>query len=201
MTEATPPAAGRPRSGEASVRILRATVELLAAGGAAGLSVEAVAARAGVSRPTVYRRWQDRTELIAAAVRDAFARANPEAPHTADPAADLVTVLSNTIRLLTGTDLGRVIAGLVSELPREPGLAAALHEVERERRLILREVLDRARQQGRLRPADVDLAVDMLLGPVYLRLLVTGDPVPVSLAEELAAAIVTPLPPGAPTAS
>ncbi|MDH2390610.1 helix-turn-helix domain containing protein [Streptomyces sp. HNM0663] len=57
---------GRPRSSEASGRILRATVELLAEGGTAGVSVDAVAARAGVSRPTVYRRWKDRTELIAA---------------------------------------------------------------------------------------------------------------------------------------
>ncbi|WP_432156375.1 TetR/AcrR family transcriptional regulator [Streptomyces sp. bgisy153] len=183
-------APGRPRSSEASERILRATVELLAEGGAAGVSVDAVAARAGVSRPTVYRRWKDRTELIAAAVREAFAQANPEAPDTADPLADLVTVLSNTIRLLTGTSLGRVIAGLVSELPRSPELAAALRAVERERREILHEVLRRAEEQGRLRLTDVGLAIEVLLGPVYLRLLVTGDPVPSDLAAELAALVV-----------
>ncbi|MGW0824865.1 TetR/AcrR family transcriptional regulator [Streptomyces sp. NPDC002845] len=185
-------AAGRPRSGEASVRILRATIELLADSGAAGVSVDAVASRAGVSRPTVYRRWKNRTELIAAAIRDAFAQANPEAPDTADVWADLVTVLSNTIRLLTGTDLGRVLAGLVSELPRSPELAAALHMVERERRQILRQVLQRAEEQDRLRLTDMDLAVDALLGPVYLRLLVTGDPVPGELAAQLATLVVGP---------
>jgi AcrR family transcriptional regulator len=191
VTERTP-APGRPRSGEASVRILRATVELLADGGAAGVSVDAVASRAGVSRPTVYRRWKNRTELIAAAIRDAFAQANPEAPDTADAWADLVTVLSNTIRLLTGTDLGRVLAGLVSELPRSPELATALHLVERERRQILRQVLQRAEEQDRLRLTDMDLAVDVLLGPVYLRLLVTGDPVPSELAAQLATLVVGP---------
>ncbi|MFE0645527.1 TetR/AcrR family transcriptional regulator [Streptomyces sp. NPDC058877] len=185
-------AAGRPRSDEASARILRAAVELLAEGGAAGVSVDAVAVRAGVSRPTVYRRWKDRTELIAAAVRHSFAAANPEAPHTADVRADLVTVLSNTVRLLTGTELGRVIAGLVSERPRSPELAAALHEVERERRTILRQVLRRAEEQGRLRLSDAELAVDLLLGPVYLRLLVTGDPVSEGLVRELVEVVVLP---------
>ncbi|MFE0698719.1 TetR/AcrR family transcriptional regulator [Streptomyces sp. NPDC058872] len=185
-------AAGRPRSDEASARILRAAVELLAEGGAAGVSVDAVAVRAGVSRPTVYRRWKGRTELIAAAVRHSFALANPEAPHTADVRADLVTVLSNTVRLLTGTELGRVIAGLVSERPRSPELAAALHEVERERRTILRQVLRRAEEQGRLHLPDVELAVDLLLGPVYLRLLVTGDPVSEGLVRELVEVVVLP---------
>ncbi|GAB3170297.1 TetR/AcrR family transcriptional regulator [Myceligenerans halotolerans] len=187
-------APGRPRSGEASARILRATVELLAESGAAGVSVDAVAVRAAVSRPTVYRRWKGRTELIAAAVRDAFAQANPEPPHTADPLADLVTVMSNTVRLLTRTELGRVIAGLVSELPRSPELAAALREVERGRREILREVLRRAEEQQRLRTPDVELAVDLLLGPVYLRLLITGDPVPAQLATQLAELVVGPPP-------
>jgi AcrR family transcriptional regulator len=191
VTERTS-APGRPRSSEASGLILRATVELLAESGAAGVSVDAVAARAGVSRPTVYRRWKNRTELIAAAIRDAFAQANPEAPDTADAWADLVTVLSNTIRLLTGTDLGRVLAGLVSELPRSPELATALHLVERERRQILRQVLQRAEEQDRLRLTDMDLAVDVLLGPVYLRLLVTGDPVPSELAAQLATLVVGP---------
>ncbi|MFJ3974638.1 TetR/AcrR family transcriptional regulator [Streptomyces sp. NPDC090021] len=186
------PAPGRPRSDEASARILRATVELLAESGAANVSVDAVAGRAGVSRPTVYRRWKDRTELIAAAVRDAFAQTNPEAPHTVDPLADLVTVLSNTMRLLTGTELGRVIAGLVSELPRSPELATALREVERERREVLRQVLRRAEERNRLRPADVELAVDLLLGPVYFRLLITGDPVSRELATELAELVVAP---------
>ncbi|MBN0043238.1 TetR/AcrR family transcriptional regulator [Streptomyces actuosus] len=186
------PAPGRPRSDEASARILRATVELLAESGAAGVSVDAVAGRAGVSRPTVYRRWKDRTELIAAAVRDAFARTNPEAPHTADLRADLVTVLSNTMRLLTGTELGRVIAGLVSELPRSPELAAALREVERDRREVLRQVLRRAQEQNLLRSADVELAVDLLLGPAYFRLLITGDPVSPELAVELAEVVVAP---------
>ncbi|MFE9256101.1 TetR/AcrR family transcriptional regulator [Streptomyces sp. NPDC006879] len=200
MAEPSPsPAAGRPRSSEASARILRATVELLAHSGAGGVSVEAVAARAQVSRPTVYRRWADRTQLIAAAVRDAFAQVNPSAPSTPDPATDLITVLTNTIRLLVGTDLGRIIAGLVGEIPRSPELADALHEVERERRQILHQILCRAENQGRLRTPDPDLAVDVLLGPVYLRLLVTGDPVPEALARELAALVIDPQPGGTPT--
>lgn len=182
--------AGRPRSTEASARILAATVALLAERGAAGVSVEAVAARAGVTRPTVYRRWRNRTELIAAAVRDRFAEANPEAPHTGDPAHDLVTVLTATVRLLTGGPLGRVIGELVPELPRSPELAEALHAVERDRRRVLYAVLDRLHAAGRLRTPDADTAVDALLGPVYFRLLLTGDAVGEPLVRDLVALVV-----------
>ncbi len=69
---AKPAVMGRPRSPEANARMLRATLEVLGERGFSGLTVNEICARAGVSRTTFYRRWQDTSDAVAEAIVDAF---------------------------------------------------------------------------------------------------------------------------------
>jgi AcrR family transcriptional regulator len=144
-----------------------------------------------VARPTIYRRWPSRQALVVAAVERAFRAANPGPPHTPDVRADLIQLLGNTIDLLAATPVGAVIRALVPELERSPELAGAARALERRRRALLLELLERAASAGRLRPELTPaIALELLRGPIYFRLLVSRDPLERSLAEVLVDAVL-----------
>jgi AcrR family transcriptional regulator len=167
---------GRPRDPRVDRSILEAALELLADGGLEALTIEAVAARAGVARTTVYRRWRAKDELVLAVLDDVAARLMP-APNLGDTRADLVAVVDTAVRVLTSTTIGRLMAALVSELPRNAELAQAFrrHLVDVRRRE-LRAVLDRGLARGELRAGvDTDAVPDLLIGPVYYRVLLAGQ--------------------------
>jgi AcrR family transcriptional regulator len=163
---------GRPRSEAADRAILRATTELLAERGLAGTSIEEVAARAGVGKATIYRRWPSRGVLALDAFLAEFAGLQPLSD-TGTLRGDLLAALTGWVRAVTRTRAGPVLAGLVGEAQRDPVLAAAWRdrvlEPLRAQQLIM---LDRAIQRGDL-PADVDTDVilDLMFGAAYHRLL------------------------------
>ena len=166
--------------------ILDAALALLAGGGSAAVTVEAVAARAGVGRTTVYRRWQGADELLAAAVDDVVARLMPPA-NSGETRADLVAIVAATLRALTNAKYGRAVRVLLSELARsaEPVSELRRHLVDA-RRNELREVLARGIARGELRgDIDADMAADLLLGPVYYRVVLAGRPADPGLAERV----------------
>jgi len=147
-----------------------ATLALLAEGGYAKVTIESVAARAGLVRPTVYRRYGTRAKLVHAAVRASLANATPVVPNTGDVEADLVTLLSQLARHIAKTRLGRAMQGYVSQLAHDPELAACMFEVQAERRALFRVVFDRARAEHRMRPGlDDETAYDLLAGVLYFR--------------------------------
>jgi AcrR family transcriptional regulator len=160
-------ARGRPRSPRADGAILDATLELLAEQGLEGLSVEAVAARAGVGKATIYRRWPSRDEMIAAA----FASVNADiaAPDSGDMRSDLVALLGEfqraTLRSVPAAMMPRLIAAVLTRPELlQPFLANALAP----RRAALLEALARARARGELRAdADLELAFGMIVGSVF----------------------------------
>jgi AcrR family transcriptional regulator len=167
---------GRPRSPEAHAAILRAALELAVEGGLRGLSMEAIAARAGVGKATIYRRWKTKEALFAEAIGSiAFA---PEVPDTGSVRGDFEHV--------TGAALGRMAPEAFRVLPRlladaadDPELLEALHAaLLRPRRAALAEILRRAAERGELRAdVDIDLVTDMLIGPLITRILISGgDP-------------------------
>jgi AcrR family transcriptional regulator len=167
---------GRPRDPRVDRSILEAALELLADGGPEALTIEAVAARAAVARTTVYRRWHARDELVLAVLDDVAARLMP-APNLGDTRADLIAVIDTAVRVLTSTPIGRLMAALVSELPRNAELAQAFrrHLVDVRRRE-LNAVLERGLARGDLRAdVDTDAAPDLLIGPVYYRVLLAGQ--------------------------
>ncbi len=162
------PRRGRPRSAAAEAAILDATLELLAERGLEGLSIEAVAARAGVGKATIYRRWPSRDEMIAAAFRSADRRVDIlEVGNVRD---DLVGLLGEfqraTLRSIPVAMMPRLLASTLAT----PELRTLfLANVFEPRRAALLRVLQAAQDRGELRAdADPGLAFMMLAGPLLL---------------------------------
>jgi len=183
---------GRPRSPEAERAILDATLELLASEGFDRLTVEGVAASAGVGKATIYRRWPSKLALVLAAVGELSAHPLPELT-TGRTRDDLVNLLRHIIEALTGTIAGRILPGLVAESARSPELLGVLHDFWLSRRGLMLEVLRQGSAQGDL-PEDVDheLIADLLYGPVHYRFLISAAPVDPPLAEQLVDAVMAP---------
>ena len=122
------------------------------------------------------------------AVAAGFETANPAVPATGSAREDVRILLENTIQMLRATAVGDVIRALVPELPRQTDLRRLASNLDRERRRLLRSAIARGLARGELRRnLDVELAIDALLGAIYLRLLITGRAIPNRLAGELVA--------------
>ncbi len=163
---------GRPRSQEADEAILAAATQLLAERGLAGMSIEEVAARAGVAKTTIYRRWPSRGALALDAFLAEFQAQQPS-PDTGTLRGDLLGALRAWIRSVTRTSAGPILAGLIAEAQRDPDLAAAWRErvVEtlRDQHKVL---LNRAIKRGEIAEStDQDVVLDLLFGAAYHRLL------------------------------
>src|SRR4051812_45240065 len=183
------------RSEHARTAILDAADDLLVERGFAGLTMEGIAARAGVAKQTIYRWWPSKTAVLL----DAYAGDAAEdltAPETGDLAADLRTHLRNVAEFLTGTDAGAVFRALVGQAQHDPELAAALRRDHLPgQRARDRRPLEVAVARGELDPvADLDLTVEQLVGPVHYRVLVTGEPVPPEFTDALVADVLARLP-------
>jgi AcrR family transcriptional regulator len=168
---------GRPRSSDAELAILQATRELLVEGGVQKLTVEGVAARAGVAKTTIYRRWRDKDELALAVVLDMVERV-VELPELGDTRAELLAFVGAAVEVLGSTLMGRVMQGLISDLATDPELGVAFRErVVSVRDAEVERLIARGIARGDLRAGtDPQTAHDLLIGPVYYRLLLTGQP-------------------------
>src|SRR6266567_7922740 len=122
-----PRSPGRPRSLRAERAILDATLDLLASEGFDRLTVEGVAAMAGVGKATIYRRWASKLDLVLAAVGELSVHPLPELT-TGSTRDDLVTLLRHVIEALTGTIAGRILPGLIAETARSPALLGVLND-------------------------------------------------------------------------
>src|SRR6201992_3133055 len=110
---------GRPRSQEADRAILTATVDLLAERGLAAMSIEEVAARAGVGKTTIYRRWPSKGLLALDAFVASF-REEQAQPDTGTLRGDMLAALHAWVRAVTQTPMGSMLTGLIAEAQREP---------------------------------------------------------------------------------
>lgn len=173
---------GRPRSERAHQAILDGTLDLLGEVGWSGLTVEGVAGRAGVGKATIYRRWDRLEEVLAAALEGLVSEIR--IPDTGRLRDDLLALMRRAVELYRGHP-GRIMPGLVSAMAEHPEVATAVREgFLAGRRGALKTVLERGIERGELRPdADLELALDILGGPLFYRLLVTGGPLDERLAE------------------
>jgi AcrR family transcriptional regulator len=163
---------GRPRSETANRAILDASVELLASRGLAGLTLEGVAERAGCSKATIYRRWASKLHLVVEAVSQLPPLPEPD---TGSLAGDLRAVLRAFVEILDTTPLSRVMPTLIGELAHDPELAELLAPTWSTRREPLRRALERGVRRGELPPGtDLDLAIDLLIGPLLAQLFFGG---------------------------
>jgi AcrR family transcriptional regulator len=171
------PRRGRPRSEQADRAILAAAAEILAERGIGGMSFEEVAARSGVAKTTIYRRWTSRGALALDAFLADFLRQQPP-PDTGTLRGDLLAALRAWIRSVTRTSAGPVLAGLIAEAQSDPELAAAWRtRVVQRLRDQHKVMLGRAISRGEI-PADTDeeVVLDALFGAAYHRLLQGHQP-------------------------
>ena len=167
------PQRGRPRSERARKAILEAASELLLARGLSAVSMDAVAERAGVSKATIYRWWPTKETLALDALYTEWAAARPHPRDTGSLRGDLLSLLRPWARLAGSRPYGRVVAALLTEAQTDPVFAAEYRERFVEpRRQQAREIFRRAIERGEI-PADtkVEVALDLLYGPLYHRLL------------------------------
>jgi AcrR family transcriptional regulator len=178
-------APGRPRSEEARRAILESTVELLKKSGFSDLSIESIAAHAGVGKATVYRWWPNKAALVI----DAFVsvvEAELRYP-TAGPALAAFRAQMERWIPIFNSPLGKVIAAVIGAGQSDPEIIDAFraHWVEPRRReargLILQSV-----KAGEIRgDLDSETIMDILYGPLYLRLMLHNRPLSVELIDEI----------------
>jgi len=176
---------GRPRSPEADEAILEAAMELFAEGGLDGLTVEGVAARAGVGKATIYRRYPCKIDLVVAASR-CFGRDAAAHTDTGTTHGDLRALVDWVIAMLTTTPLGRALPMMVADRSRVPELAEAQRAIVSEKRACHREAVLRGMARGDLRrDVDPDAVIDAYVGPVFYRFLISDGPLDAEFAEAL----------------
>jgi AcrR family transcriptional regulator len=175
---------GRPRDARAHRAILEAVLSLLAEVGYAGLTIEGVAARAGVAKTTVYRWWPSKTSLVLAAAEDVATKVR--IPDTGRVREDVAALLGDVINVYTKTVAGRVIPGLIADMAENPDLAEAIGGFWKTRRQIMFGILERGISRGELRPdIDLELTADLMYGPIYYRFLVSRAPISARFADEV----------------
>ncbi|MFP2925999.1 TetR/AcrR family transcriptional regulator [Pyxidicoccus sp. 3LG] len=167
---------GRPRSEEAHGAILDAAISLIREVGYDALAMDAIAARAGVGKATVYRRWPSKETLVAEAL-ERLMRAIP-VPDTGTTGGDLRVMMRDALDMYRDASTGALLSGLVAAMARSERIARAVRDgFIAARRDALRQVLQRGVVRGELRKGlDVDLVLDLLGGPLFYRFLITGGP-------------------------
>jgi AcrR family transcriptional regulator len=160
---------GRPRDESVDTRVVAATLELLAEEGLSALSVESIATTAGVSKSSVYRRWNSKEEIIIDAIATVAQAVNVS--DTGDIRHDLVTAIDGLRGLVSDTRAGEVFPWLVSEIASRSDIGVLYFTtVVHPRRRAIVDLLAAARERGDIRSSlDVEIAVDILTGPVILR--------------------------------
>jgi AcrR family transcriptional regulator len=183
---------GRPRNLAARAAILRAARELLAEGGPAALTMEGVAARAGVGKPTVYRWWPDRHAVAMAALMDGETRPRRRASGKARSAGRGTAVAAlrqqlRTIAARLGTPAGRHVTNLIAASDAEGELPKVFrNHFVLARRSEGRALLQQAVRAGEVRrDLDLEVALDSIYGPLFFRLLMGHAPLDARFTDRL----------------
>ncbi|MER5454957.1 TetR/AcrR family transcriptional regulator [Micromonospora sp. NPDC002389] len=177
MTSSTdaPRPPGRPRSVRADEAIVEATLDLLAEGSTIEtISVEAIAARAGVGKATIYRRWPGKNALLSDALRTL--KGDPPQPTGRSVRDDLITLVS-AIGDHIDPRAAKIMPCLVPVVKRDPEQYALYQNIIEPRRAVMREVLRRGVRDGELRAdLDVEVTMAMLTGPMLIQRVMNWNP-------------------------
>jgi AcrR family transcriptional regulator len=167
----------RPRSAESHAAILQAALALVVEGGLRGTTIEGIAARAGVGKATIYRRWKTKEELFTEALRTvAFELPDPD---TGTLRGDITGILAWNLEHMP-RKVALLMPRLMVDAADDPALFTVMREVLVDpRRDLLKTILRRAVARGELRE-DLDLedVVDLLIGPLIYEILITGADMP-----------------------
>lgn len=182
-------APGRPRDPSADRAILEATLTLLAEQGYARLALTDVAKRAGVSTATLYRRWPSKAPLVLDALRTLILAV--QLPDTGNTRDDLVSFLAERLRTASSPLLTQVVPALAAEGQRNRDFAELFWSLQRPVRQLAFTLFERGIARGDL-PSTLDreLTLDLLLGPITFRQLISGAPLDPALAPSIVDAVL-----------
>jgi AcrR family transcriptional regulator len=157
--------------------ILRAAYDLCRERSFERTTVEAIAGRAGVGKQTIYRWWPSKGAVVMEALNEVVGAAG-DFPDSGDVVADLRQQMTAVSTLLSSPDFGPAYTGVIGAAQSDPAVAAALvREIINPRTVACHKRLERAREQGEIRAdADLDVAVELLYGPIHHRLLLHTRP-------------------------
>ena len=188
-----PSRGGRPRDPSRDGVIRAAILRLLADVGYGALTMDAVAAEAGVGKATIYRRWRTKEELVVDTVADLTAE-QATSPDTGALETDLRQLLRSMVGLINGP-AGAATQALLSSLPHQPALAAAFEAGPMSTwRTAFRETWARAEQRGEMPTGFVGTPVTEAIGaPLIQRWLASGQPVDDAYADAVVDMVALPL--------
>jgi len=147
---------------------------VLADRGYTGASMEAIAQTAGVGKDTLYRRWDSKERLVQHLLTVLADEGIPARPLDDDPRFGLFVFLQDIVRLNTESDFGAIVAGVVSESARNSDMAEGFRSFWAERRRFATDLVRHI--VGEEQSSDeIERHVDRLVGPIYYRLLLSGD--------------------------
>ena len=193
-------ARGRPRSEEAHQAILDASLALTRELGYDAVTIEGIAARAGVGKATVYRRWASKELLITDAITQIVRTI--ALPETGTVEGDVLALMRGTMSMYADAATGPLLSGLVAAMARsEPVGTAVRAGFVKARRDVMTVVLRRAIARGELRKdLDHELALDLLFGPLFYRYLLLGRVIDLRFTRAVVATVLRGLAPEPSTA-
>jgi AcrR family transcriptional regulator len=184
------PHTGRRRNAAARDAILDVTFDLLRDQGTGGITIDAIAAAAGVGRQTIYRWWPTKGAVVAEAMARG-ARAIVPARDTGSFSGDLISFLADSFAGLQDPGISRALRQLASAAVRDEHVAEVLTEFTAQRRAALRTLLERGVASGDIAAsADLDMLADLAYGVLWYRLLIAHAPLDADAARGLAAHLI-----------
>jgi AcrR family transcriptional regulator len=164
------------RSERARHAILTAAIELCLEQGFAKVTMEGIARQAGVGKQTIYRWWPSKAAVLQEALNERIG-GQTDFPDTGDIRADLRTQMNGVVKLFRSEGFVPYV-GLIAAAQSDPELAKSLFvSIVEPRVRACRERLERAQEQGEVREGvDLEVAVEILYGPLYYRLLLHPRP-------------------------
>lgn len=171
--------------------ILAAARELLVEGGVRGLTVEGVAARSGVAKTSIYRRFAGKHEIALAILLEIVPTVGQQRDR-ADTRRELVEYIERTIKAFRDTTMGAVLKGLVSDLATDLQLSGAFRvQVIAQRMAATQRILERGIDRGEIRPdVDMEMAHELLVSPIFYRMFLSGEPLRTAFAAEIVDAVL-----------
>jgi AcrR family transcriptional regulator len=188
--EATPQGRGRRRDEALDARIVEQVLALLASRTYTGVTLDELAERSGVAKTTILRRWPSKAAVIAAAV-DQLALQSVTVPDTGTLRGDMHALLHGAVETFVRGP-GQFVPRLIREAGDHAPIAELVSAVIHTRRQAYRRVLALGIARGELAPTvDQELLIDLLIGPLWSRLLITGDPITVAYVDAILEVVLT----------
>ena len=180
-----------PRVERSRQAILAATLDLLGEVGYGRLTIEGVAARAGVGKSTIYRLWPGKLELAEAAIGSL--KAAVAVPREGTVRQRVAALLGQVVRMTAGSTWSSCLPAIIDAAERDPEVLALHRRASAERRQLLMDLLTEGARTGEIDPGlDLELAAECLVGPILVRRLLLHEPFDLDAVPRLVAQVLGP---------